>query len=126
MSRSLSILLNRSMAFLMAIYLFNFSIDSRDATPDYIAEDLSYNDIESVLEFSLECILGYQNAMAEHDERDQEGAGSFDFNKIFYCPSVSNVQLTQASVIRSIDFEFVPGNSFVSSFLEINSPPPRT
>jgi hypothetical protein len=115
----------RFVALLMALYLFNFSIDSRDANPDHIAEDLTYNDIESVFEFSMECLLGIHNAVAEHDERDQESAGSFEFSKIFYKCTVTKVQVTPASFIQFLYSEIFPCDSRLNPFVEINSPPPR-
>jgi hypothetical protein len=115
----------RFVALLMALYLFNFSIDSRDANPDHIAEDLSYNDIESVFEFSLECLLGIHNAVAEHDERDQDHAGSFDFNKIFYSCSITNVQATPSRFLQFLYSGQSHCDSCHDSFVEIHSPPPR-
>jgi hypothetical protein len=117
--------MQRVIAWLMALYLFNFSIDTRDAHPDHIAEDLSLNDIESIFEFSLECILGIHNAVAEHDERDQDHAGSFDFSKIFYTCSVSNVQAEPSHFIQFLYLGMPPCNFCPSPFVEINSPPPR-
>lgn len=109
----------------MALYLLNFSIDSRDAHPDHVAEDLSFNDIESLFEFSLECILNIENAITEHDERDQDHAGSFDFNKIFYQPVIAEVQWKAANFIRLVH----PLNSMMEELsnrsLEITSPPPK-
>src|SRR5690349_15550129 len=86
--------LSRAIAFSLAVYLFNFSIDSRDKAPDYVAEDLAFNDIESVYEFLAEGLLGVENAVEEHDERDQDDAGSFEFNKIFSYQPITSVQVT--------------------------------
>lgn len=115
----------RFVALLMALYLFNFSIDTRDANPDHIAEDLNFNDIESIFEFSVECILGIHNAVAEHDERDQDHAGSFDFSKIFYTCTITKVQATPARFIQFLYSGISPCHSCHNSFVEINSPPPR-
>jgi hypothetical protein len=109
----------------MALYLFNFSIDTRDAHPDHIAEDLNHNDIESVFEFSMECLLGIHNAVAEHDERDQDHAGSFDFSKIFYKCTVTKVQATPARFIQFLYAAIPQGIARLNPIVEINSPPPR-
>jgi len=65
----------------MAVYIFNFSVDAPDAQPDYVSEDLSYNDMESVVEILLEQVLGFENAIAEHDEKDTEDGNSFDIKR---------------------------------------------
>ena len=115
----------RLLAFVMAIYLFNYSIDSRDAHPDHIGEDLSFNDIESIFEFSLECLLGFENAIEEHDERDQDQAGAFDFHKVFYKPSISKVEVASGIFIQ---FTYSANNyiyRLANASREINSPPPK-
>ncbi len=72
--------------FLMAFaaYLLNFSIDSQDPYPDDVAENLAFNDIESVYEFFTEALMGIEDAVEEHEERDMEEGGSFSYAK-FLC-----------------------------------------
>lgn len=57
---------------LMAIYLLNISVDAADPHPEHVGEDLSINDQESLVEFIIEKILGYENAIAEYDDHDAE------------------------------------------------------
>jgi hypothetical protein len=55
----------------LALILLNNSADSPDpyhAGP----ENLTYNDIESVVEFILESCLDYENAITEHDDADND------------------------------------------------------
>jgi hypothetical protein len=66
----------------MAVHIFNLSVDTKDAAPDSIAEDLSFNDQETILELLLEKVIGIDNAIAEQDEPDQEDGGALDFKKI--------------------------------------------
>jgi hypothetical protein len=65
----------------MAIHIFNLSVDTRDARPDYVPEDLSFNDLESVAEIVLEQVLNINNALSEHDESDTEDGGSIEIKK---------------------------------------------
>jgi hypothetical protein len=65
----------------MAIHIFNLSVDTRDAKPDYVPEDLSFNDLESVAEIMLEQVLNINNALSEHDESDTEDGGSIELKK---------------------------------------------
>jgi len=72
--------------FFMAIHIFNLSVDTRDAKPDYVPEDLSFNDLESVAEIVLEHVLDFNNAFSEHDENDSEDGGSLEIKKeILFC-----------------------------------------
>ncbi|MDN5214918.1 hypothetical protein QQ020_22755 [Fulvivirgaceae bacterium BMA12] len=57
---------------LVALYLLNISVDTADPYPDYIPEVLTINDQESFVEFFLEKILGFENAIAEYDDHDTE------------------------------------------------------
>jgi hypothetical protein len=118
-------LVSRAIAFLMAVYLFNFSIDSRDAHSDSVAEDLSYNDIESVYEFLAEGLLGIENAVEEHDERDQEDSGSFEFKKVYFTVTIPTVQTKVAIGIKNIYSSVDYCEPLAIRATEINSPPPR-
>ena len=71
---------------LMAIHIVNLSVDTRDARPDYVPEDLSVNDLESIAEILLEQVLDINNAVSEHDENDSEDGGSLEIKKeILFC-----------------------------------------
>jgi hypothetical protein len=61
----------------MAFFIFNFSIDTPDTYGDQVAEDLSFNDIESIAELVLENVLGVYDAIPEHDENDFDDEGGF-------------------------------------------------
>jgi hypothetical protein len=115
---------NRVPCFLLAVYLFNFSIDSRDAHPDSVAEDLSINDIESVYEFLTEHVLGIENAVEEHDERDQDDGGSFEFKKFFLSFRISVVQVKDANILYAFQALSCYKERLTVRFLEKNSPPP--
>jgi hypothetical protein len=117
--------INRLAAFLLAIHIFNFSIDSRDAQPDNIAEDLSYNDIESFHEFLLEDIFGLNDAIAEHDEHDSSDGSSCELKKIFSNPSLAKERETKHCYIRDLTFLIDQHLGTVTSFIEIDAPPPQ-
>ncbi len=54
----------------MTIHLLNLSVDAPDLTPSYIAEDLTINDQESVVELITETVLGFEDAFPEYDDED--------------------------------------------------------
>ena len=56
----------------MGVYLLNISVDAADPHPEHIPEDLTFNDQESIIEFLLEKVLGYEEMIAEYDDRDSE------------------------------------------------------
>ena len=76
----------------MAVHIFNCSVDTPDAKPDYVPEDLTYNDMESVVEIVLENVLDIKDAIAEHDENDTEEGNSFNIKKDFSFHNRSKVE----------------------------------
>lgn len=68
---------NRLIWLFFALFIFNFSIDVPDIDNDSVSENLAYNDIESISEFVLESVLGFENAIPEHDEDDSDEKRDF-------------------------------------------------
>lgn len=115
----------RILCLLLALHLFNFSIDSRDRHPDFIPEDLSVNDIESIAEFMTEVVLGADNTFAEHDEADNEAGGSLDLYK-WYVPSSVPVSCPVAAWSWTRTRYFIKDPAFFSEGVrEVTSPPPQ-
>ncbi len=69
------------MWFVLALHILNCSVDTADAQPENVPEDLSYNDMESVVEILLEQVLGIDNAIAETDDADTDAGGTFSIKK---------------------------------------------
>jgi hypothetical protein len=65
----------------MALHILNCSVDSPDPQPESVPEDLSYNDMESIVEIILEQGLDIQNAIPEHEDQDTDDNGSFSIKK---------------------------------------------
>lgn len=110
----------------MALHIFNISVDTPDAQPDYIPEDLTFNDMESVVEIVLEKVFNIDNAIAEHDEPDESDSENFEMSKEF------KVYTHQATLkLLSPEVIYVNDNlsykaSFYNSFVnEISPPPPK-
>lgn len=121
-------ILSRLFCVLMAFHIFNMSVDTADPDPNSVPEDLSYNDMESVVEIVLEKMLGYDNAIEEQDEPGDENAHSqaFEMQKEFkYC------NLYTFNFSFRIPVEFVKMNisyneEFICSYSsEITPPPPK-
>lgn len=113
----------------MALHILNFSIDAPDVIDRNIAEDLSYNEIESFTELITENILSIENAFSETDEKGDEETEFFKkYSEItFYF--ISSIDKTVNDSLRSIK------NSSTSNlystpycstiYISIFSPPPE-
>lgn len=64
----------RCLWLLVALHILNFSIDNPDLQCISAPEDLSYNEIETLVEFALENVLGIENAIPEYDDPDSDNA----------------------------------------------------
>lgn len=72
----------RLLCLVLALHILNFSVDTPDFQPEQVPEDLTYNDMESIMEVVLEQVLEINNAIAEHEENDtDEGNGGFSVKK---------------------------------------------
>jgi len=111
----------------MGIYLLNISVDIADPFPQYISEDLSYNDQESVVEIIVEKIFGYENAIAEYDDHDTNDAhdkkSNFKIDLGFYCTgffiSYPTFFYSYKSTLTSFE------NHLIKGFNQIDVPPPK-
>jgi hypothetical protein len=112
----------------MALHILNFSIDSPDAQPDEVPENLALNDIESVAELVLEQLMGFDNVIAEHDEHDTEDGGSLSVAKIlFFFQSVVYFNIKDiVTPISSVTSNSFYTDSYALQFHpEIVPPPPQ-
>jgi hypothetical protein len=109
------------------IHRINFSVDSPDLFRDYVPESLAYNDMESALEILLEKVLEIENAIPEHNEKDQ------DENQSSQAKKVSDQKDQLPAFASSCDKVIHSGTplceleqSFAAQFKpDLNSPPPR-
>lgn len=103
----------------LTFLIFNYSIDVPDFYGDDIAEDLSFNDIESVSELFLEVVLGIENAVPEHDEDDQDDKSGF--SKKIDIPILQSILIEEKSHVTVIQtendfshFQFLFENAYLS------------
>ncbi|WP_375324517.1 hypothetical protein [Flagellimonas sp. GZD32] len=111
---------------LLGLYLLNSSVDTPDAYPDYIPEDLSYNDQESILEFVVEKMLGYEEAFEEHDEPDSEEHNKKNNGKINFFVDAHDESNSPNFNLLSKRKSFDYASAFLANgFLNIDTPPPK-
>ncbi|WP_338731583.1 hypothetical protein [Mangrovimonas cancribranchiae] len=111
----------------MGLYFLNISIDAADPYPEYIPEDLSFNDQESIIEFVLEKVLGYEDAIQEYDDYDSEDHNSKKHSKIdFLVYQNSDNEVKPCLWLTKKKNSFLDHSShLLNGFKEIDSPPPK-
>lgn len=110
----------------MALYFLNISVDTVDAFPNHIPEDLSFNDQESIIEIVVEKVLGYENAIEEHDDPDTENHTKKSDIKIDFIPlyiTSKNYQETVTTTLKSNCFN--ADSNLLIEHHELNNPPPE-
>lgn len=111
----------------MALYLLNCSVDTSDITPNYIPEDLGFNEQETIIEIVVEKVLGFENAIPENEDPDSENHRIFKktISVAFY------ILPDFYSKIKEIKFDKNPVNNrfnktdVLKTYFEIHSPPPE-
>jgi hypothetical protein len=110
----------------MALHILNICVDTPDVQSETVPEDLTINDMESIVEIVLEKGFKIDNAISEHDEPDENDAGNFEMIKDFklYSSPVTTRFLSPVSIVPKAS---IPYNDFhYSSFInEISPPPPK-
>ncbi len=110
----------------LALYFLNFSVDSRDADPDSVPEDLTINDIESFSELLAEVVFDWTNAFEEHDERDGEEGGALDLTKEYFYSSQEVVAiLPPFNPIVPKKYHVRDIKEIASLSVDVTSPPPK-
>jgi len=111
---------------LMGLYLLNISVDTADPNPEHIAENLSINDQESIIEIVLEKVLGYENAIEEYDDNDTEDHNKKTNVKIDLTNHyITELVLNKESIISTRQ-NFPDHNSFLTNgFQKLDIPPPK-
>jgi len=110
----------------MGLYLLNISVDNVDPNYKIIQEDFLFNDQESIVEIVIEQFMGFENAIAEYDEPENEDQNKELIVKIdllaHLTPSDLNCQnpfIKKRNSFSHFDVQII------SSYLEIDSPPPK-
>jgi hypothetical protein len=111
----------------MAVNIFNCSVDTPDTQLDYIAEDLTFNDMESVVEIVLEQVFDLTDAIAENDENDTDDEVGFETNEsieFFYQDNSIHVPKPKIAYFTAISINHV--GQFSTQFnANIVPPPPK-
>ncbi|RKN79683.1 hypothetical protein [Ulvibacterium marinum] len=108
----------------MGLYLLNISVDTADANPEHIAEDLTINDQESLIEIIVEKILGFEDAFAEYDDPDSEDHDKK--NKIDLIVLLSVEQTGSKNPFETISRAYPDHRAFLTNgYCQLHTPPPK-
>ena len=110
----------------MALYLFNISVDTADPDPVHVAEDLTINDQESMVELVLEQFLGFENAISEHDDPDTENNQKKSLSKLDLFGQlrvISNCPTIPVRLKKELFPDFT--ETLATGHSQLSTPPPR-
>lgn len=110
----------------MGLFLLNISVDTKDLNPEYIPEDLSINDQESIIEIVVEKVLGYEDAFKEYDDHDTEDHKQKTNLKIDLFSSYKSDCIIKQSFIETKKQKFLDYSTFLTNgFQKLDTPPPK-
>ncbi|MEC8831632.1 MAG: hypothetical protein VX772_04680 [Bacteroidota bacterium] len=110
----------------MGLYLLNVSVDSPDRYPDYIPENLSINDQESVIEILVEKVMGLGDVFVEYDDPDKEdhnGGSSFKIQLTFFTDAgpEANIMLSYRKKKKFPEYQ----SELIQHHYQKDTPPPE-
>jgi hypothetical protein len=115
----------RIFCFALAMHILNISVDMPDGNPDSVPEDLTINDQESMVELVLEKCVGIENAIAEHDEADDEER-DFEMTKEFKVYSNTYEKIIFFRTYTEFDNTVPYTHTYISQYVnDITHPPPQ-
>ncbi|MCU0367930.1 MAG: hypothetical protein MUF39_03770 [Cyclobacteriaceae bacterium] len=101
-------------------------MDSIDAHPESIKEDLTINDQESIIEIVVEDVLGYENAIKEYDEHDSEEQNKGNTSKQSFTIYFSGLfNPTPTVVIKRKQPHSEYETQITNGFHQLATPPPK-
>ncbi len=114
----------RVLSLLLALHFFNLSIDPPDPHPNSVPEDLSINEMESIVELIMEGLFGLDDLIEEHDDNDDEPC-FLDFGGVYFVKQQHLLSDNAIPCVAGDDFLEVDERMIYSISFKINSPPPE-
>ncbi|SNR63121.1 hypothetical protein SAMN04488009_2847 [Maribacter sedimenticola] len=111
---------------LIGLHLLNISVDNADPNPEYIPEDLSFNDQESIIEIVIEKVLGYEDAIKEYDDQDTEDHNKKTSIKIDLTTHSMVVNTINPLLLKAARQKFPEyTTNLTTGFYKLDIPPPK-
>lgn len=119
-------IVGKIICFLFALHVLNISVDPPDPDPEWVPEDLSVNEMESISEIICEQILHIDNAFPEQDDQDNTDHGAPAAFQIIPLVNTCQPLLSVIPVPNSFPIHVKTNESFYKQpTMEILSPPPN-
>lgn len=112
---------------LLGLYFLNISVDTADLNPEFMPEDLSINDQESIIELVAEKVLGYEDAFQEYDDPASEDLNlkkGLKIESFIAQKANSSTAFFRSALKAKLNACYRAPLSY--AYLEIDSPPPRS
>jgi len=110
-----------SVAMMLIVQLLNLCVDPVDAT---LREDLTVNEIESVVKLLVEHVFGRTNVIEETDDEDGQSGSTVGSFVLYASPyAIAFYDTASVSLTRPINFEY--SMRFESISRNIRTPPPK-
>lgn len=111
---------------LLGLYFLNISVDTADLNPEYIPENLSINDQESIIEIVVEKVLGFEDAIREYDDHDPEDHNQQTGVKIVFLAHNESDTNYPLIIYSTKEHIFPNYNSHLANgFHKLVTPPPK-
>ena len=110
----------------MGLYIFNLSADTADPESQHVAEDLSINDQESMVEVLVETILGYEDTFEEFDDPDGDDHNkktTHQIDLVLHNPADQKQRYNSSYIVENRFLD--PRIALSIGFRQIDSPPPN-
>jgi len=120
-----SSLASRLALWFLLLLLLNLSIDPPDSRSAHIAEDLTVNEIESILELVLEEVCAMYCSVPESDESDEEKNIAKVRYDLFGQDGAVTVHLARYRLLMAVQTSFFDSPFLSGTKPEIASPPPE-
>lgn len=111
----------------MSLYMLNCFVDSPDAQPNNFTEDLTYNDLESIIEIVVEKALGFENTIPEYDDNDTNQNSSVKSNFLidFFILPVISFNINKNYVCFKKEKLVLQNPILLIPYFKIHIPPPE-
>lgn len=110
----------------LGIHLFNISIDIPLLTPINHSQELSFNNQDSIVEFLLEKVLGFENAIEEQESNETDDCkpkNNLNIELIAARGAFFKTKLLRLKETKHKFHELIP--QVTDGHIQLDTPPPK-
>lgn len=111
----------------MAMVFLNISVDAVNSVPNYITENVAYNEQESIVEIVIEKIFGFEDAMTEYDNQDSDDQNKSNSVKLNLISDLTlQFSLSEKPFVDTKKPNYLMGLRFMTiGYHQLETPPPK-